>query len=284
MKTQMFRRGCSVLVSLTLMTTILAATAVAQAPDDPGGPPPGQDGGPGGPPPGGFGGPGRTGQGPGGPGGFPGRSPFAVGTVSAVDANAGTITITSQSGGGNGGGSSQVIKVYSDAQFVTQSEIAVADLKVGDQIQVSGVPTGITVAQFTVGSAPSGLPGIGGVRSGGFGGPRGGGNPVGGSNAGGNAGTTAPSFATASGTIKALPTKADPHLTISLGADAQLSLKIADGAKITRYTTLKIADLKSGDRIMAAGQAAADGTLTVSSVGVNLPSPSGSGWPGAPGH
>ena len=246
MKTQLFRKGCSVLVSLTLMTTILAAGTVAQAPDGPGGfggPPPGQEGGP-------------------PPGGFPGHSPFVAGTVSAVDAGAGTITITSQPGG-SGGNASQVIKVNSDAQFVTQSEVAVADLKVGDQVQVQGVPTGITVSSLTVGPAPVGLPGNGGFGPGG---------PGGGAAA-------ASSFATANGIIKAAATKADPHLTISLGADAQLFLRVAAGTKITRYATLKIADIKSGDRIMVSGRTATDGSLTASMVGINLPIPGGSGRP-----
>ena len=47
---------------------------------------------------------------------------------------------------------------------------------------------------------------------------------------------------------------------------------------------LKVADLKGGDRIMATGQTAADGTLTAGTVGVNMPSPNGSGRPGGPGQ
>ncbi len=205
MKTPPFLRVCSTLMSLALMTTMLAASAAAQAPDAPGGPPPGQDGGPppgdpnGGPPPGGpdGGGPGGAGQGADDHAAFRSPSPFAAGTVSAVDTGAGTITITSQSGGSS---HSQVIKVNSDTQLVTQSEVALANLKVGDQVQVQGVPTGITVSSFTVGKAPLGLPGVGGVGPGGPGGT-----------------AAASSFATARGTVKTLPTKADPHLMISLG-------------------------------------------------------------------
>ncbi len=253
MKTDTFRKGRAVVVGLTLMTT-LAAAALAQGPD------------PNAPPPGGFGGgPGGGGGFGGGRGGF-GRAPFAFGTVSAVDANAGTITIASQFGGGN---NSQVIKVGTDAQVVSQTDTTVADLKVGDQVQIQGVPTGITASQITAGTPPTGLPGMGGFggRRGGFGGP---GGPGGGGNAAG-APNAAQGFATATGTIKALPTKTDPHMTISLGTDVQLYLKVADGAKITRYTALKLTDLKAGDRIIATGQPGADGTLTASAVGVNMP-------------
>ncbi len=141
MKTHSFRSGYAILICLTLMTTASSGTAVAQAPDDPGG---SGNSGPGG----GFGGSGAAG------GRSPdansrvrpsGRPPFTFGTVSAVDANAGTITVTSPSGG-SGGSNSQVIKVSAGAQFVTQSEVAAADLKVGDQVQVRGLPTGITVS------------------------------------------------------------------------------------------------------------------------------------------
>lgn len=280
MKTQKLRQGCTVLASLTLMTIALAAASVAQAPNDPGGLPPNQNGRPAGPPPGGFGGPdrgGNNGRSGSDRAGFPGRPPFASGTVSAVDVNAGTITITSQLGGNS---SSQVITVGSAAQLITQFEVAVADLKVGDQVQIQGIPTGITVSQLTAGQPPFGLPGAGGFGPGGLGGPRGGGN--GGarlSPASSTIRAAAPSFATANGTILALPTKADPPLALSLNAEIQISLKIADGAKITRYKTLKIADIKNGDQIMATGQNAADGTPAISTVGVNLVLRDGFGGP-----
>lgn len=208
---------------------------------------------------------------PGGGGGPQGRFPFAVGSVSTVDSGAGTITLTSQFGGG-----AQTIKVGSGAQIVTLTTIAVTDLKVGDKIAVQGVPTGITTSAITAGDPPAGLPGMGG-------GPRGG---NGGQTAGANtAGTAAAqSFATATGTIKVLPTTTDPHLTLSLGTDTQLFLKIANGAKVSKYNSLTLADLKSGDQIMAAGQFGADGVLTVTTVAVNLPQRGGPGGFGGPGR
>jgi hypothetical protein len=268
MKKDSLRRGRAVLTGLTLMTglttglltSLSAVPALAQFPGGGGG---------------GF---------PGGGGGFQGRPPFAFGAVSAVDTGAGTITIMPQFGG-NG---PQTIKVDGSTQIVTLADVAVADLKVGDKIVVQGIPTGITASSVTVGDPPPGLPGLPGM-GGGFGGPRGGGGNGGGNAAGAPAPPT--SSATATGTIKVLPTAADPHLTLSLGPDMELFLKIADGAKVTKYMTLKLADIKTGDRVMAAGQTADDGTLTATTLGVNLPQPRGGGrggrggfgGPGGPG-
>lgn len=262
MKTNTLRKGRALAAGLTLMTTVLATAAVAQGP--------GGGGGFGGPPPGGFGGPGGGGRGGfGGGRGFPG----AFGAVSAVDTTAGTITITPRFGGGN---ASQVITVGTDAQIVSQTDTTVAALKVGDQVQVQGVPTGITASQLTVGTPPTGLPGAGGPGGGRFGGPGGGG--AGGGNAGGAA--PAQGFATATGKIASLPTAADAHLSITLGPDVILYLKMAPGAKITKYTTLKLTDLKVGDQVIATGQTGADGTLTASAVGVNMAMMQGGGFGG----
>lgn len=202
------------------------------------------------------------GGGAGGGGGFggPRRMPFAMGAVTNMDAAAGTITITPQFGG-NG---PQTIKVGSDIQITTLTTVAVADLKVGDQIAVQGVPTGITATQIIAGTAPAGLPGGGG------GGPRGGGP---GGNGGGNAaaGAASQSYALATGTIKTLPLTATDPLVISMGTDVTLSLTVPTTAKVSKYNTLALGSVKVGDQVMAAGQAADDGTFTATSVGVNLP-------------
>ena len=238
MKTNTLRKGQALVAGLTLMTALSATAAYAQ-----GG--------------GGFGG-----GGGGGRQNF--RPPFAFGAITAVDTAAGTITINSQFGGG----APQVIKVGADSSVVTQTDTTVADLIVGDQVQVSGMPTGITVSQITVGTPPAGLPG----GPGGRGGPGGPGGPGGGGGNAAGGGAPAPQgYAMANGTVKTLPTTADPQLSIALGPDVQLSLKIAPNAKITRYKTLSLADLKVGDQIIATGQTADDGTLNAISVGVNMP-------------
>ena len=144
----------SSLFASALVGLALASPGFAQAPP------------PGGPQFPGFGGGGFGGQ----------RRPVAFGTVGSVDTAAATITLTPQNGG-----EGQVIKVGPDAQIMTQQTVSVSDLKVGGQIAVQGVPTGITASQITAGTPPAGLPGAGG----GFGGPRGGGNGGGGERGGG---------------------------------------------------------------------------------------------------
>ena len=191
--------------------------------------------------------------------GGPGHLPFALGTIQSVDATAGTITLTPQNGGAG-----QIIKVGANAQIVTLATVSVADMKVGDRVAVQGMPTGITASQMTVGQPPAGLPGAGGFgflpRAAGAGG----------------AGSTDQGFAMATGQIKTLPTKTDPHLSIMMGPDVQIFLKIAEGARLTKYVPVALSGLKSGDQLFARGEAGGDGTLTASVVGVNM-APGGSG-------
>ncbi|MDQ2799378.1 MAG: hypothetical protein M3Y13_07020, partial [Armatimonadota bacterium] len=113
------------LVIPALAGLALTSTAFAQAPGG-----------------GGFGGGGGRGG---------GRAPFALGPISAIDAAAGTITITPQFGGQG----PQILKIGPDTQLVTQSDATVADLKVGDQVQITGMPTGITATQIMTGQGPA---------------------------------------------------------------------------------------------------------------------------------
>ncbi len=210
-----------------------------------------QQGGFGGPPPGGFGGPGGGFGGPGGPGGggFNRRPPGAFGTVTAVDAGAGTITISGRSG-------SQTIQTQGTTQIVTQTTAAVSDLKKGDTIEVQGVPTGITASSVTIGQSP--FAGLGGP-----GGP--GGPPPGGGGFGGPAAAAAPASATAKGTV----TGTSP-LTISLSGTTSLVLKMDPNAKVTKYTTETLSAVKVGDRVMGIGTANDDGTFAATTVAVNV--------------
>ena len=190
-----------------------------------------------------------------GPGGGPGggfgnrRPPFAFGTVTAVDAGAGTITLSSQFGGGT-----QTIQTQGATQITTQVAAKVSDLKVGDQIQVQGVPTGITASSLTIGQSPFPAGGPGG----GPGGPGGGPRPGGG-------GTAAPAYATASGTVATLS-----PLTITLSPTVTLGLKMDADAKVIRYTTLALSGIKVGDRVMGQGTTGDDGTLSATTVAVNV--------------
>jgi len=194
--------------------------------------------------------------------------PFATGTITGGDQSAGAILIQSQFGGGN-----QTIRVNNSTKVVKQVSISATDLKVGDQVQVQGVPTAITASSITAGEMPNFMPGGGGRPGFGPGGP-GGGPGVGGAPGGG-----AQAFASATGKV----TSINP-LTISMGSDISLVLKLAANAKVTKIATISLNNLKEGDRIMASGQTGNDGTFTASSIGVNLEMGGFGGFgPGGPG-
>ena len=66
--------------------------------------------------------------------------PVMTGTVTETDAGTGSISITSPAG------VDQSMRVTANTRYSTQTISTVADLKVNDQIQVQGVPTGITAS------------------------------------------------------------------------------------------------------------------------------------------
>jgi hypothetical protein len=276
------------------LTALLGLVAITPVHAQNGPPPGGFGGGPGGPPPGGFGG--EPGQPPDGGGGMNGGQDgamaqrmgngpggrsmnsgmmFVIATVKAADSAAGTITVTTTSG------ETGTVHVGTRAQITTQQTIKIADLKVGDVVSVQGVPTGLTASRLTAGQAPTGLPVMGGGPGDGPFGGRGDRRPGGDGQTGTGGSGSSTMRASASGTVKALPSQADPHLTVALSQDAVLSVKVADGAEITRYTSLTLDGVKVGDRVTLALQMGGDGTLTASAIGVNLsaggPSSGGAG-------
>jgi len=227
-------------------------------------------GGPGGP--GGQGGGGF--QGRGGPGGG-GQRPMINGTITGGDAAAGTITISTQFGG------SQVIKVSTSTKYQTQKTITVADLKVGDQVRVQGVPLAITASSIIAGDLSDIM---GGGPNGGRNRP--GAQPNQGNSQNGPGGQFGPggqggeqSFATAVGKVASTS-----PLTIRLSSDVSVVLKLASTAKISKITTITFSNLNVGDKIMANGQTGSDGTLSATTVSINMQLGGGpGGGPGGPG-
>lgn len=177
-----------------------------------------------------------------------GRMPFALGSISAVNVAAGTLTLTPMFGGAG-----QTVKVMDTSQITALTEAKVKDLKVGDKVQVHGVPTSITASQITAGDSGDSA----GSMTVPFGGMPASGGPL------GMAGTQAAS-AQATGKITSLS-----PLTISVSSSIQITLKAAPDVKVSRYVTEKIGDLKVGDRIMASGQTGDDGVFTASRIRVN---------------
>ena len=257
--TAAFSRRASAIVLLGAAALIavpaLAPHASAQGP---------QGGFDGGGPQGGFGGgpnngPDPFGGGGGRQGGMGRRPPFASGTVTAVDVQAGTITVSSVFG------DPQVIQTQGTTTIVSQTAASVSDLKKGDTIEVRGVPTGLTASSLTIGKSPLGGPG-GPPPPGGFGGPPppggfGGPPPPG----GGFGGPPAPAMAYAKGTV----TSTSP-LTISLSSSALLTLKMDPSAKVTKYTTVALSSIKVGDRVVGIGTANDDGSFAAATIAVNM--------------
>ena len=205
------------------------------------------------------GGPSPTGNNPFGAG----RLPFANGTVSAVDAAAGTVTLAPMFGGGQ----PQTVRVTDATQITATRDGAVGDLKVGDTLQVRGVPTGITASQITVGDAADTPPAGMGVP---VADPR-----VGARLGGARPGLGGPQAASAQATGRI--TGLNP-LTVAVADDVQVTLKVAPDARISRNVAEKIGDLKVGDRVMASGRTGDDGVLAAGRLRVN----SGMGFGMAP--
>ena len=223
---------------------VLAPHAFAQGP---------QGGFGGGGPQGGFGGGPNNGPDPFGGGGRQGgmgrRSPLASGTVTAVDVQAGTITVSSVFG------DPQVIQTQGTTTIVSQTAASVSDLKKGDTIEVRGIPTGLTASSLTIGKSPLG--GFGGPPPpGGFGGPP----PPGFGGPG-----APPAMAYAKGTV----TSTSP-LIISLSSSALLTLKMDPSAKVTKYTTVTLSSIKVGDRVVGIGTANDDGSFAAATIAVNV--------------
>ena len=177
-----------------------------------------------------------------------GRMPFASGTVSAVDAATGTITLTPMFGTGPG----QIVKVAETTQVTAQMDSKVSELKVGDRVRVNGVPTGMTASQITAGDSGDMF----------MGGPFGPIKPV------GLPGANAPqgmANAQAIGKISSLS-----PLTVMISDTVSVILKPAPDVRVTKMVTEKAAAIKVGDRITANGQSDDAGVLTANSIRVNM--------------
>lgn len=241
-----------VLVAITGFAVFVAGSAVSSIAQPPGGPGEYNQ------QAGGQGGFGRGPGGQGGPGGFGRQMPVTMGTITGGDAAANTIVITSQFGGG-----AVTIKVAEGAKIMTQKSVTVKDLKVGDIIQIQGVPTSITAASIVAGDPPAFLNSGRGNGTGQQGGPQGA-QGQNGLNAG-LAGQQTQATASASGKVVSLS-----PLTVSISDDVTLVLKVTTSTKISRYTVVPFSSLKVGDRLMASGQSSQDGTFSATSVGINV--------------
>lgn len=176
-------------------------------------------------------------------GGPQGRPPFVMGTVVEISKEDSMLLVEAPFAG------ERVIKVTASTKLMTQTSAKVSDLKVGDHVQVQGVPTGIAASSVSIGQPPEflrmGAPG-GGQRQGG-------------------AQAANMAFGTATGTVKALS-----PLTIMVNKDTTVTVKMAADAKLTKIAPITFAGIKSDDRVMAAGETDSEGIFVATGLAVNL--------------
>lgn len=205
----------------------------------------------------------------GGPGQM-GRMPFVMGTVASIDRATSTIMVNSPFGGNE-----TAVRVNAQTKVAGQVTIQVSDLKVDDQVQIQGMPTGLTASSINAGQMPDFLRmnmgrGPGGQPGGpGQGGPGQAGQPGQAAQGQGNRSQQPQQPAMAFGSVTGKVSSTSP-LTIAVSKDVSVIIKLAPDAKITKITTVTLASLKVGDRIMAMGAEADDGVFLATGIGVNL--------------
>lgn len=229
----------SALTALLLVTPTFAQGGGPMVPTAPGGGMPGI--------------PGPMMPGGNGPGPQMMRFEFAVGAVQAVNAANRTLTVKSSFGG-----AVMIVKVPAQVSIVTQQATTIADLKVGDLVQIQGAASGIAASSLTVGQPPA----PGGGRSAGAGMP----SPA--AFAGMMPSVAMESMAPqvqARGRVSALQ-----PLTLGFGNGGSLIVTVKPDARVMRITTMTLAEVKAGDQVQATGPLGQDGVLTADSISVNF--------------
>jgi len=205
------------------------------------------------------------------PGGGQQGGPMAFGKVKSVDQSAKTIKLS-----GSRGGHWRVVHVEDGATIRAEIQVSASDLKVGDEIAVRGVPTGISASSIMDGDVREALPP-----------PPGGPDDMDGPDQDGPQGNGPgrrpgpPTMASASGKI----TSTSP-LTIEISKDVSVVIKTSASVKVHKIVAEQLSDIKVGDRIIASGDPGDDGVLDADHVAINVhmpPPPPGMGGPGGPG-
>ncbi|MCC6730563.1 MAG: hypothetical protein IT208_14610 [Chthonomonadales bacterium] len=193
------------------------------------------------------------------PGQGPGRMPFVTGAVAQIDRDNGLVAVASPFGG-----EPQVVRLTNDTRLYSQKPARAESLKVGEQVQVQGMPTAITANTVTIGQMPNLMPG-------GFG-------PGGPGRARQRGARAQQSMAFAAATGKVTSTS---PLTVALNETVSVVLKVTSSTRLTRISTATLGDLKEGDQLMAAGEMGDEGVLAATTIGINMGM--GMGGPGMMG-
>ena len=76
--------------------------------------------------------------------------------------------------------------------------------------------------------------------------------------------------------------KAVSPLTVSVGDNVTVTVRLASNARLTKYVTTSLSAIKEDDRVMVAGNQGDDGVFNATTVAVNVGMP-GMGGPGMGG-
>lgn len=226
----------------------------------------------------------------GGPAGGGGPGGGALGTIAAIDADAGTLQVESQDG-------STVTVTVTDATAISEMVDGTADdLAEGDSVLVVAAQdddSGAVTASQVMASSDGDLLSFGGqVRPGGgdFQPPEGGELPQGGPNGGGGDFQPPEGFdpneqggggpmAITSGTIDGVD---GDTLTVTTSDDETVTVTLSDDTNVLRSEELELSDLAEGDTLSVTGESDDDG-VTAQSIRRNVDGANFGGFGGGAG-
>jgi hypothetical protein len=157
-----------------------------------------------------------------------------MGTVSKVDAAAGTLEVTNRQG------TARTFTVPASALILKQGTATAADLKAGDTIAVTGQPKQIDATSVEMGESVT-LGGPGGARGGGQGGA---GRGFGQGGAGRGLG-----FGQRGVRVQGEVSATSPNLTLKLADGSTVQVNHSADTRFSRTTKGTLADVKSGDTV-----------------------------------
>lgn len=176
------------------------------------------------------------------------NGPMVFGTVRHVYLSDDVITVSDRQG------NDRMIHVSDGTRIVTEKSLPVSDAKIGDRIEVRGVPTSISAESLIAATSDSQ------AHANQVAGPPGGAGPRPLSPAG-----RGMDFAIASGRIVS-----KSPLTIRLADGDSLVVKVKTGTRLHKLASVSLSSVKAGDRVVAFGTPTDDGALDASQVAVNV--------------
>ncbi len=192
------------------------------------------------------------GGGHGGPGGGPGRpqGKMVAGTITAINATAGTITITPTSG------TASVVTLTTATVLAGHQTISASSIALGDTLDVSGIPLSLQVSSLaddhTSSSSSSGTTTTTTTTS------------------TGTTTTTGPAFVPGTLQVRGVVSALTPP-TITVDNSFSLTLSLSSGTTVSEIVTITASQIAVGDTAVAQ-VSSSSGTLTATRLDVAAPS------------